>query len=60
MSQEEHDRRIDYVEFETTDIEQSKNFYTTVFDWKFTDWGEGYTSFADPDGNVLAVWSDRE
>lgn len=118
MSQEEHDRQIDYIEFETTDIERSKSFYTTVFGWKFTDWGEGYSSFedgrlaggfrqveavgaggplvviyaidlgqieaavrgadgaiveetfsfpggrrfhfADPEGNILAVWSDRD
>ncbi len=118
MSQEEQDRRIDYVEFGTTDVEQSKSFYTSVFGWKFADWGEGYASFedgrlsggfqqveavdvggplvviyakdlgqieagvrehggsvvketfsfpggwrfhfADPEGNVLAVWSDRE
>jgi predicted enzyme related to lactoylglutathione lyase len=118
MSQEEHDRQIDYVEFGTTDVEQSKSFYASVFGWKFTDWGEGYASFedgrlsggfqqveavdvggplvviyakdlgqieagvrehggsivketfsfpggwrfhfADPEGNVLAVWSDRE
>ena len=39
MSQEDHDRQIDYIEFETTDIAQSKNFYTAVFGWKFTDWG---------------------
>ena len=47
MSQEEHDRQIDYIEFATTDIEGSKNFYATVFGWKFTDWGEGYSSFED-------------
>jgi predicted enzyme related to lactoylglutathione lyase len=118
MSQEEHDRQIDYVEFGTTDVIRIKNFYASVFGWKFTDWGEGYTSFddgrlsggfrlvekvdtggplvviyakqlgqieagvrehggtivkepfsfpggwrfhfADPEGNVLAVWSDRD
>jgi len=118
MSQQEQDRRIDYVEFAATDIEVAKQFYTTVFGWKFTDWGPDYTSFedgrltggfraadhierggplvimyatdlgrmeesvkaeggsivtetfsfpggrrfhfADPSGNVLAVWSDQE
>ena len=37
MSQEEQDRRIDYVEFGTTDVEQSKSFYSSVFGWKFAD-----------------------
>jgi len=118
MSQEEHDRRIDYVEFKTSDMEASKAFYSSVFGWSFTDWGPDYASFedgrltggfhaaesvesggplviiyavdlpevlaavkshggsivedifnfpggrrfhfADPSGNILAVWSDRE
>lgn len=118
MSQEQHNRRIDYIEFPTTDIERVKHFYSSVFGWNFTDWGPEYTSFedgrltggfrkvesvdsngplvviysielsiieskvkendgvivketftfpggrrfhfADPVGNVLAVWSDRE
>ncbi len=47
MSQEEHDGRIDYVEFLATDIERAKTFYSSVFGWSFTDWGPEYTSFAD-------------
>ena len=47
MSQDEHDRRIDYVEFATTDIQDSKSFYSSVFGWTFTDWGPDYTSFDD-------------
>jgi len=47
MSQPEHDRRIDYVEFQTTDVGRSKAFYSTVFGWSFTDYGPEYTSFAD-------------
>ena len=47
MSQAEHDRRVDYVEFATTDIEATKRFYSGVFDWKFTDYGPDYTSFTD-------------
>jgi len=37
MSQDEHDRRIDYVEFAITDIQESKAFYSSVFGWTFTD-----------------------
>ena len=47
MSQAEHDRRIDYIEFPARDIEVAKRFYQTVFGWKFTDYGPGYSSFED-------------
>ena len=118
VSQQEQDRRIDYIEFPAIDIERTKTFYSSVFGWKFTDWGSDYVSFedgrlsggfgkgeavvpggplvvvyasnlseieeaiqahggeivreayrfpggrrfhfADPDGNVLAVWTDQE
>ena len=47
MAQNEHDRRIDYIEFPATDLEQTKAFYTNAFDWKFTDFGPTYSSFED-------------
>lgn len=47
MSQAEHDRRMDYIEFPATDIEATKRFYSTVFGWEFTDYGADYTSFRD-------------
>jgi predicted enzyme related to lactoylglutathione lyase len=47
MSQAEHDRRVDYVEFPATDIERTKRFYSEVFAWEFTDYGPEYTSFSD-------------
>ena len=47
MSQEEHDKRIDYVELPTTDMQHLKTFYSSVFGWTFTDWGPDYTSFED-------------
>jgi len=47
MSQEEQDRRIDYIEFAVVDLQQAKRFYATVFGWSFTDYGSDYTSFAD-------------
>ena len=47
MSQEEQDRRIDYIEFLATDIGETKTFYSEVFDWNFTDYGPNYTSFSD-------------
>lgn len=39
--------RIDYIEFPAADIAKTKTFYTTLFGWKFTDYGPDYTSFAD-------------
>jgi predicted enzyme related to lactoylglutathione lyase len=47
MAQSEQDRRVDYVEFPATDIEQIKSFYTNAFGWRFTDFGPTYVSFED-------------
>lgn len=47
MNQAEQDRRVDYVEFPTTDVEVTKKFYAEVFGWKFKDYGPEYTSFTD-------------
>jgi len=47
MSQAEQDRRVDYIEFATTNIAETKKFYSTVFSWEFTDYGPDYTSFTD-------------
>ncbi len=43
----EHDRRIDYIEFGTGDLEASKRFFETAFGWTFTDYGPDYTAFED-------------
>ena len=47
MGQEEHDKRIDYVELAVTDIGAAKAFYSAVFGWKMQDWGPDYVSFED-------------
>jgi uncharacterized protein len=47
MTQAEHDRRVDYVEFGTTDLAATKAFYHQVFGWQFTDYGPDYASFED-------------
>ena len=39
--------RIDYIEFAATDIAATKQFYSAVFGWKFTDYGPDYVSFED-------------
>jgi predicted enzyme related to lactoylglutathione lyase len=47
MSQKEHDRRIDYVEFAAEDVAGAKRFYQAVFGWTFKDYGPDYVSFRD-------------
>lgn len=37
--------KITYVEFITTDVPRTKEFYSKVFGWSFKDWGPGYVSF---------------
>lgn len=47
MSRASHNNQIDYIEFPAVDIAKTKAFYTSVFGWKFEDYGPDYTSFAD-------------
>ena len=44
---ENHDRRIDYVEFNVADIAAAKAFYGSAFGWRFTDYGPNYCEFDD-------------
>ena len=62
MSNAEHDRRIDYIEFSVPSIPKVKRFYGQAFGWSF----EGFSfpggrrfHFTDPGGTELAVWSDK-
>lgn len=47
MTQGEHDRCIDYIEFPALQIDATKDFYAAAFGWTFTDYGPDYTSFED-------------
>lgn len=47
MDQAEHDHRVDYIEFPSTDPAGSQRFFSEVFGWRFTDYGPDYTSFED-------------
>ena len=47
MSQASHNNQIDYIEFPALDIPKIKEFYSSVFGWKFEDYGPDYTSFVD-------------
>ena len=41
------ENRIDYVEFQATDIRATKDFYGAAFGWTFTDYGPDYVAFDD-------------
>lgn len=41
------DNYISYVEFKAKDLEKIKKFYTTSFDWNFTDYGPTYVAFSE-------------
>ena len=47
MGQEEHDKRVDYIEYAAADLEAIKTFYGDVFGWSFEDYGPDYTAFDD-------------
>lgn len=53
---ENHDRRIDYVEFNVADIAAAKAFYGSAFGWRFTDYGPNYCEFDD--GRLKGGFSD--
>jgi predicted enzyme related to lactoylglutathione lyase len=38
---------ITYIEFNATDLDRIKEFYSSVFNWVFTDYGPTYTSFSE-------------
>lgn len=39
--------KINYIEFATRDLTASKQFFSSVFGWKFTDYGDNYSSFEE-------------
>ena len=39
--------KINYIELPTKDIDQTKAFFSTVFDWIFTDYGPEYSAFSN-------------
>jgi uncharacterized protein len=47
MSRTANDRRIDYIEFNVSDIARSRAFYGQAFGWSFTDYGPAYCEFDD-------------
>jgi predicted enzyme related to lactoylglutathione lyase len=46
------DRKINYIEFTTTNVAKSKEFYSKAFGWSFQDWGPDYASFTAPEAGI--------
>lgn len=47
-----NNRKINYIEFITSDIARSKRFYSAAFGWSFQDWGPDYVSFSAPEVGI--------
>ena len=47
MTPSKPENQIDSIELPASDIAATKAFYSTVFGWKFEDYGPAYTSFFD-------------
>ena len=43
----DNNNRIDYIEFNVTEIAGAKHFYGEAFGWDFTDYGPDYCEFKD-------------
>lgn len=37
---------INYIEFKSKDLKETKKFYQQAFGWVFTDYGDTYTAFS--------------
>ncbi len=50
MSQHIHNS-INYIEFPVTNMEESKKFYSVVFNWEFTDYSPSYSGIKKNNGD---------
>ncbi|MBA8877059.1 VOC family protein [Phyllobacterium myrsinacearum] len=50
MMAQGRDKRIDYIEFNVSDIARMRAFYGDAFGWSFKDYGPDYCEFSD--GNL--------
>lgn len=44
---EPKNNHVNYIEFKAKDLEKIKKFYSTSFDWTFTDYGSTYIAFSE-------------
>lgn len=47
MSKSHNDLKIDYIEFNVSDVARTRAFYGQAFDWRFKDYGPDYCEFGD-------------
>lgn len=43
---------INYVEYPCSELEKTKVFFTNVFGWKFTDFGDEYSAFSKKESGL--------
>jgi predicted enzyme related to lactoylglutathione lyase len=60
MSLAESHHHIQYVEFHSTDIERTKQFYAKVFAWSFVDYGPDYVSFTEASAGINGGFAKGE
>lgn len=41
------ENRFDYVEIPVTDLQKTREFFSSLFGWSFQEWGDEYMSFND-------------
>lgn len=44
--------KLNYVEFASTDLSASKDFFNRIFSWEFTDYGSEYTAFSQDSAGI--------
>ena len=59
MGHPAHHHKINYIEFSSTDIARTKEFYSNVFGWAFQDWGPDYVSFSSESGGIDGGFAKR-
>ena len=52
--------KIDYVEFQTPEIADSKAFFAKAFGWPFTDYGPDYASFERSSAGIDGGFGKQE
>ena len=60
MGHPAHHHKINYIEFSSTDIARTKEFYSNVFGWAFQDWGPDYVSFSSESGGIDGGFATRD
>ena len=52
MGHPAHHHKVNYVEFSSTDISKTKEFYGEVFGWTFQEWAPDYVSFSAENAGI--------